>query len=71
LGKERDLPGKMFHILLDNIEPQQMIEAFRTMMETLLPTWWVSRYVSSMIPGQIRVSQLYWEMRKIAMNMPI
>jgi Uroporphyrinogen decarboxylase (URO-D) len=58
----------MFHILLDNeLEPQQMIEAFRTMMETLAPdvvgvplcfvddTW-----------ADPEITQLYWEMRKIA-----
>jgi hypothetical protein len=58
----------MFHILLDNeLEPQQMIEAFTTMMETLAPnvvgvplcfvddTW-----------ADTDITELYWEMRKIA-----
>ena len=58
----------MFHILLDNEpEPQQMIQAFTTIMETLAPnavgvpvcfvddTW-----------ADADITQLYWEMRKIA-----
>jgi hypothetical protein len=58
----------MMHILLDNeLEPQQMIEAFTTMMETLAPnvvgvplcfvddTW-----------ADEDITDLYWEMRKIA-----
>ncbi|HEX9132509.1 MAG TPA: hypothetical protein VF844_09460 [Ktedonobacteraceae bacterium] len=58
----------MFHILLDNeLEPQQMIDGFRAMMETLAPnvvgvplcfvddTW-----------ADEDITQLYWELRKIA-----
>jgi hypothetical protein len=58
----------MMHILLDNeFEPQQMIEAFTTIMETLAPnvvgvplcfvddTW-----------ADEDVTGLYWEIRKIA-----
>jgi hypothetical protein len=58
----------MFHILLDNeLEPQQMIEAFTTIMETLAPdvvgvplcfvddTW-----------ADTDVTELYWKMRKIS-----
>jgi hypothetical protein len=58
----------VFHILLDNeLEPDEMITAFRKIMETLAPnvvgvplcfvddTW-----------ADLDITQLYWEMRKIA-----
>lgn len=58
----------MFNILLDNeFEPQQMIEAFTYMMETLAPN--VVGVPMCFVDdswADSDVTALYWEMRKIA-----